>query len=393
LVATKKDMTHASQIIAGLAGALRVTSKSLCFCGVGNTFEDCCGSSAGDNRIFVERALAAADAYVTSKGGTIKSVPAGIWNGFAKASQRRLRCLFPGCTKTPVSCHLIPENVLRANFGDHCKEFKIEDGLGMQFKRTGIGTAGCLDVFCAEHDHALFDPIDRLTNGPFSEEQSFLLALKVMAFSLRKIQLLLAVDSQLEILRPLRMIEKSAAGGNHKIDVSRLQRNYIGFTYAMAFYREAMSALSLKNWSHFKHFYRSMKCSTSLFFSTFRSFSHDLKGRPIDTTNSAIGISCNIFACGGNVHVLLSCPGELMAKVHRDFFNQLALANDETFKAVLNVILTWSIESILVPQSFSVSANDRRKIKSVQAHAIGSQGALHNVANLADAQQAVKFLR
>ena len=120
-----------------------------------------------------------------------------------------------------MNCHLVPENVLRSYYGGHCKEYGMEDTSGLSFVRTGIGKAGGLPVFCNHHDNGLFKEIDQLQICPETKEQYFLFALKAAAFSLRKCQYLLGIDSQIEIIRPFIIQEelKPTTGSHLTIDI------------------------------------------------------------------------------------------------------------------------------------------------------------------------------
>ena len=151
----------ARRVATALAHAIKIDRNSLCFCGSLKDFKNCCGSESRANLIFIKNAVDTAQAYRKSQGGQIRFVPANIWKKFEKASLRRLRCLYPGCNSKPANCHLIPENILRTNYGGHCKEYKIY-GSGFEFTKVGINGAGCLPVFCPNHDHDLFTQIDQL---------------------------------------------------------------------------------------------------------------------------------------------------------------------------------------------------------------------------------------
>src|SRR5258706_15036743 len=99
-----KDVVQ--KIVRLLARAMNVSSASLCFCGVGKLYGECCENAAPDKLAFSENQFEIALKYRDSQGGQISSLPAGIANQFLEKGIKKLRCLYPGCTAKPVACHL-----------------------------------------------------------------------------------------------------------------------------------------------------------------------------------------------------------------------------------------------------------------------------------------------
>lgn len=382
---------EAHKVAAVLANVLKIERNSLCFCGIGKKFKSCCGSGHSDNLLFIERALDTAEAYRKSQGGQIRTVPGGIWKGFEKASLRRLPCLYPGCSERPVNCHLIPENILRSRFGGHCKEYRMDDESGMRFIRVGIGNAACLPVFCSKHDHALFNEIDRLGQDPLSDEQSFLLALKAVAFSLRKTQYLLGIDSQVEIARPF-LMQGRVQGSHVTLDVSHFHEQYIRFTSTYDFLKKTIDAHSSKRWDFFYHFHQSTRHNGSIFFSGLINPSHDLSGHKINISDEAIAMACNIFTIDGQLRVLLSCPEGRSTKAYSELLKQLISTDEKTFITILNNLLTASVETLLLPEAFSSSLDDLQRIATAQQRAASSLKADNLIFDLKNSSQAVKFI-
>ncbi len=379
------------QVVAIIARQFKLTSDSLCFCGSGKKLKECCGVSAGGSLTFLEEALDAAHAYRQSQKHDITAVPLGIWKRVEAASLERLPCLYPGCTEKTVSCHLTPENVLRKNYGTYCKEFRVADTPGSwQFVQLGVGRAGCLPVFCARHDNGLFKPIDL---GPIdfsSAEHRFLLAMKAQAFSLRKTQYLLGIDSQVEIARPF-LIEASnklPPGSNVTIDLARLQEQYICFTSAYTFFEKSIAAYQAQQWAFYSHFYRRTPSTSPLFFAALTNPCHDFHGEKINTSSETIAMTCTAVTDNGHLHVLLSCPGEPSKTLYQSFFEQLDKVDDATFTTIVNNMLTESVELLLVPATFVLPADGLAKIHAVRH---GAQQRPIAKIDLTDVGRAVKF--
>jgi hypothetical protein len=301
--------------------------------------------------------------------------------------------LYPGCTDKPVNCHLVPENVLRSYFGGHCKEYRVEDAPGLRFLRTGIGGAACLPVFCGTHDNSLFTKIDQITTAADMEEHPFLLALKATAFSLRKTQGLLGIDSQIEIARPFLLQGAMQASGRRQltIDISNMEIQYIRYKTCLQFYKEAMQAHTLQNWNYYLSFHRVIRSRGPVFFSGLINPSHDLQRRKINNTRDPIIISCNVFAADDGTHVLLSCPAGPSSQLYGALLRQLENADDQIFRTALNNILTISAETLLMPESFEMNHADAQKVRSATGRATVALKGDH-VFDLIDTDTAVMFV-
>lgn len=352
---------EASKVAATIANVLKIKRNSLCFCGSGEKWKNCCGSNPGHNPIFIETALDIARAYKQSQG-QISRLPAGIWKRFEKASLRRFSCLYPGCKKKPVRCHLVPESILRSYYGGHCKEYRMEDISGLSFVSRGVGEAGCLPVFCSQHDNLLFRKIDQMEVQENLDEQYFLFALKATAFALRKTQYLLGIDSQVEIVRPF--LIQAPKGSHITIDISHLETQYIRFVTCAYFYREAIEAYISKNWKYYLTSHRVIRSSLPIFFAALTNPSHDLTLQPINDTTEAIVMSCSAFMKQEGLHVLVSCPGGASQRLYLNLLRQLDHVDDEAFATVVNNLLTVSVETLLMPQSFALTESDAVKIGS-----------------------------
>ena len=107
---------HAKNISGMIAKTLGIEIYSLCFCGSGKKFKFCCYNKSGTEIVFSKKPIEDSVKYRDSQGGHMSSLPLGIFNTFKEYSISRLKCLYPDCDNVPVSCHLIPENILRTIF-------------------------------------------------------------------------------------------------------------------------------------------------------------------------------------------------------------------------------------------------------------------------------------
>jgi hypothetical protein len=388
---------EAKRVAEALARTMKLTADSLCFCGCGKSFQDCCGNDSPDMTLFLENVFADAVAYRDSQGGTIKSVPVSIWKKLQEKSLSRLGCVYPGCGAKAINSHLIPENVLRTNFGGHCKASSISDGTMVpQFIRVGIGRAGCLPVFCAQHDNALFKDIDRLEIDLSSEQQLFRLAFKAIAFSLRHAQYLLGIDSQIEIARPFLLTARNPVPVGHlrntQIDISAFSEKYIRFLLNHGFLTESAKAYEDLRWNFMSYFHRALPRSSPIFFSGFLNPSHDLEGRRVNPPDKPIAMACTVFAKDNSLNVLLACPGEKSTAAYRGLIEQLGAAKDDVFVTAINNLLTVSADKPLMAATVSVSEKDLAKIGALQAAAARSIKSTGPVFDLRDRMQAVAFI-
>jgi SEC-C motif len=379
-----------TSVIAALAKTLKVQRNSLCFCGSARKFKQCCGSCNNDKPIFLGNALDIANNYAISQGREVTGIPTGIWNRFETASLNRFLCLYPGCTNKPVNCHLIPENILRSSFGGHCKEFRLV-GKQPEFGKVGITNAGCLPVFCSHHDDSLFRRIDSLTMDHISKEQEFLIGLKAIAFSLRKIQYLIGIDSQIEIFRPF--ILKDVNNNRHMvISIDHLHEQYIRFIAQYNLFEECISAHKAIQLDFFSSAYRDIPYNGLVFASTLTTIPYDLKGQKINKTGDAIAIACSIFTIDKFLRVVFSCPRGISSTSYLPFLRQLAEVNDGEFITILNNVLTFGPDSALMPESFSPSEDDLRKIIAAGQLAGQSLKPGGSVFDLKNTIQAVRFI-
>lgn len=273
-------------------------------------------------------------------------------------------------------------------------KYGMEDSQGLRFVKSGISDAGSLPVFCNQHDNDIFRKVDQLQIAPKTKEQYFLLALKGVAFSLRKCQCLLGIESQVEIVRPFIMQEElQAAPGSHfTIDLSLLQEQYIRFVSNLSFYKKAIDAYQCRSWDHYVTLHRVVPTTTAIFCGLLVNPSHDLKLRKINNSKEAIMISCSIFTAQDSTHILLSCPNGASAGLYREFLQQLELVDEQTFLTVINNFLTIYPDTLLLPKTFTLSEGDTKKIVTAQKVA---SFALRGDAtsDLQDANTAVKFIQ
>ena len=382
-----KRRSELISVVGALAKTLKVQRNSLCFCGSAHKFKQCCGSFNNDNPIFLENALDIANNYAISQGRKITGIPSGIWNRFETASMNRFLCLYPGCTNKPVNCHLIPENLLRRGFGGHCKEYRVV-GNQPQFGKVGITN---VPVFCSGHDDSLFKAIDVLTIERISKEQEFLIGLKAIAFSLRKIQYLIGIDSQVEIFRPF-ILSDVNKNKHIVISIDHLQEQYIRFIAKYNFFQECVSAHKAGQLDFFSSAFRDIPYDGLVFASTVTTIPYDLKGRKINTSADAIAITCSIFTIDNCLRVIFSCPRGISATSYLQFLRQLAEIDDDEFITILNNVLTFGPDSALMPESFSPSEDELRKIIAARQLAGQSLKPGGSVFDLKNTNQAVRFI-
>ena len=113
---------------------------------------------------------------------------------FAIHNARFNRCLAPGtkCDKTAIRAHSIQNartlDLLIAD--NHVIAFRPRasaTGIETDFNSVGRNNASTFTGLCAEHDSAIFSPIDRETLDPTNREQLFLLAYRAVTFELHAI--------------------------------------------------------------------------------------------------------------------------------------------------------------------------------------------------------------
>ncbi len=386
---------EAQKIVRGLASALELSTHSLCFCGTGKQYGECCEKASADKLIPTEKTFRAALKYSKSQGGQIKSLPVRLFNQFLQKGINKLTCLYPNCTAKPVSCHLIPKNVLRTTFGSHCLDYRMQDGSNQSnFIRTGVGLAGAVPVFCSKHDHDIFHEIDTAIDITLPKQQ-FLLALKAVAFSLRRTQILLSVDSQVEIFRPVLMFHSGTSRGRQHttININHLSEQYRRFRIAHSVFQHFVDTLQKEDWDSFAYLRRDVPHGGSLFYAGFTNPSHDLHKQRINTPHVPVHITLNVIARKGNLRVFFACPNNASKEAYATLFQQLEAVDNQTIVNVINTILTVQPETLLLPRGLSLTDDDVAKMKALRVRAkecLASSG--NKIFDLSDASQAVQFV-
>lgn len=386
---------EAEKIAEFVAKALKIERNSLCFCTSGRKFKHCCGRNIGSDLTFLEDELKAGMAYKKAKG-EIKGIPAGIWKKLEQGALGRFNCLFPGCRDKTVSCHLIPENILRASYGSFCSEYRMDsDSGGWHFYQVGVGKANCLPVFCSYHDNELFKKIDPMVIDFSSQEQLFLLAFKALAFCIRKNQYLASIASQVEIFRPfwIQELYQLPNGSNVTIDLSKFQTAYTRFLIQNGFWKRAVRAYKNKDWDFFSYFHRVVPSPAPIFYATFTNPLHDLEGKRINTPEQPIATTATMFTKDGYLHILLSPTGGQSKTAYEPFLRQLEAIDDETFKTVINNIFTHYVETLLLPETFSLTDDDYNKINTARNYSASGTLQQNEILDLKNRDRAVEFIR
>ena len=363
---------RASDVLHMLARSMKITEESLCLCGSGKLYKYCCGSKSNEEIAFLKKQFEDTVRYRDSQGGHISNIPQGIFLNLQRVLSSRLRCLYPKCDSKPVSCHLIAENILRTHFGGHCLESQLRDDLDHEaFSSTGIGIAGAMPVFCVEHDRIFF-PIDRLDENLLQSPQNrFLLSFKAIAFSLRKIQILLGLDFQVELHRPFLISERLKGSPPSlipiELDISRFQIQHMRFAWAMKNFQAAVDALQASNWEWFSYHERKVSGYDPIHFSSVVNPPHDLTGKRLNGDGTNIFMASNVLTAGDKQLLLLSAPNDGSSKAYGSLFQQLEKTDDETLVSIINNIMTFSSEKPLLPTSRLISPEDINRIASQKA--------------------------
>ncbi len=387
---------EADRVAEAIAKTMKVERNSLCFCGSGRKFKKCCGGKSPEDLLFLRSELETAMAYTDSQGGTVKSFPVGIWKKIEEASLGRLKCVYPGCTEPPINSHLIPENILRRNYGDYCMDYRMGEGSMLwQYIRTGVNKAGRLPVFCSKHDNNLFKEVDTLEIDFSSEEQLFLLGLKAIGFSFRRNQYLLGINSQIEIVRPfliMKHMTPKAGAQMPPIDISQLTEGYIRFKANKDFLEKTAKAYACQRWNFMSHFHRSLPYNGSIFFAGFVNPSHDLEGRRLNSSKIPTAMSCNIFTKDGTLHIILGCPGNDSKAAYNNFLEQLGATDDKTFITAMNNLITLSADKPLLAEGILFSQSDLEKVPAIQQFAAECLRSSDKIFDLKNSVQAIKFI-
>lgn len=374
---------------------MKIEPDSWCLCGSGKRFRGCCYESSGDGLVFLEAAFEKAIKYRDSQGGKIEGIPIGLFGQFAKSSLSRFRCLVPGCGEQTISCHSMPVNILREQFGNHCSEFRLQDAPASgQFTKTGIDKAGTLPVFCSKHDNSLFRNIDTLNIDWLDHKQLFLLTVKAIAFSLRRTQCLLGIDSQTELIRPVLISESNQnANGNVQINISHLHEQYIRFCILYDLFLESIAAHEKMNWGYFSYLSRHIDYNQNILFSGLVNPSHDLEGSRINKADTPISMVCNIFTKDDRLHVLFSCPDGASRSLYQNLLTQISESEEQTFVSILNNIMTFASEKPMMPEEFMVGEAQSQHISLLQQKAGRALNSFDSeVLDLKNTDQAVQFI-
>jgi hypothetical protein len=263
------------------------------------------------------------------------------------------------------------------------------------FVRTGVGQAGALPVFCSEHDNSLFRGIDQLTGDLASPQCRFLLSFKATAFALRKVQGLLGFASQVELFKPFLIADNLGdSGPSHiEIDISFLHQQYMRFVIAERLFAGSIRAFEASNWDYFSYYGRAIDYHEHLFFADVINPSHDLEGHRVNTRLTPIAILCNVFTLERKLHVLFSCPDDGSRQSYDKLFQQLDHADDRTFIAVVNNVLTFAAGKPLLPGDRVIREEDLRRFARQREKAGGClKTASNEVFDLRDSTDAVQFV-
>lgn len=264
-----------SRSLKFLENQLGLGRNSLCPCGRGSKYKDCCSSADEQQLSILEEFGVKVGRYITKAPVyTEATIPAGLLRKQRERITRLLGCAYLGCPVPTVKCHLIAETTLRKYFGNFCQIAMHQDGYSYEkFRTVGVGNAPAENVFCSEHDNYLFRKIDRYDIDFEDPESQFLLCFRAFAFSLRRHQYLLNflfyselerlryVDDFSEFLSSARGIPRSAFPSKH------FRQKYIRFDFKMRLFMRTLHALSSKDWSFFLHYSIKAHSDHKFFFS------------------------------------------------------------------------------------------------------------------------------
>lgn len=349
---------YAKQIFEVIISAMKIKNYDLCFCGSLKKYTTCCKN---DNQsiFFTEEAFQKVLAYKKSQGWKIQTIPLNLRNNFSDASLKRLYCLYPDCNALTISCHSIPSNILNTNFGTYCLESRPQDESNKSvFVKTGINQAGASPVFCAKHDNDLFKQIDELNIDFENQEHLFLFAFKSITFSLRNVQYLMGIGSQIEVYRPILFLndEENVTKWAHvTLEITKhTNEQYLRLKITNDVFKESVKILEKKEYEKFSYFHRSFDYSEKIFFSSFINPIFDLNGKRINDPITPINMTLNIFAKDNKIHVLIACPPK-SKQLYSDLLKQLEKTNEESFIGFLNETMKSATNKPLLPLDFDLT--------------------------------------
>lgn len=202
---------------------------------------------------------------------------------------------------------------------------------------------------------------------------------------------MIGIDSQIEISRPfiLSYVNKNK---HVVISIDHLQEQYIRFIAGYNFFHECISAHKAGQLDFFSSTYRDIPFNGLIFASTITTIPYDLKGDKINKSAVAIAITCSIFTIDKCLRAIFSCPRGISATSYLTFLRQLAEVDDDEFITILNNVLTFRPDSALMPESFSPSEDDLRKIITAEQLAGQSLKPGGSVFDLKNTIQAVRFI-
>jgi hypothetical protein len=227
------------------------------------------------------------------------------------------------------------------------------------FAKTGVGQAGTIPVFCAQHDNDIFQQIDKLNIDLNNQEHLFKIAFKTIAFSFRHVQYLMGIDSQVEIFRPLLYLDNQAntpVQSHVTLQISKHTcEQYLRLEITNDVFRESIKILRKKEYEKFSYFHRTLDYNGKIFFSGLVNPLFDLAGKRIGNRKTPINMALNIFTKEKKIYVLIACPPK-SRKLYSNLLNQLKNAKEEAFITFLNEVLESTSNKPLLPLNFNLTS-------------------------------------
>lgn len=335
---TQDVRQHAERIMKAIIVAMKVKPYDLCICGSGKKLKQCCDRNAGAI-LFTETAFEKVLSYSNSQGGTVEVIPQGLFQNFVSNSTGRFKCLFPKCNQKTINCHLIPENTLRGAFGSFCMEARPQDQAhGLSYVKTGVVEAGTLPVFCGRHDNDLFEKIDNANNNFSSKEQQFLLAFKAVSFSLRRVQINLGIDFQVELYRPFLYLNKHNPPQGTHVE-SRLSKHfeeqYLRLKIIHDLFEGCLRVYEKNSFDQLQYLSRDLVSSEQVFFSGLVNPLTDLQGVRINDSKTPVNMTITGVTTGGTLRLNFASMPKSKA-LYAQLFSQLRGASDVDVQAFVD---------------------------------------------------------